>query len=542
MTVRDLGGFVDGESSAAPRPARGVVMLLETPIMDTATRVLLVGRRVIGPAVAMFALVLCTGGCERSPARPEVRSTTPQPARPNIIFVLVDTLRADRVGVYGRRLPSLTPTIDEVAAEGVTFERAIAQAPWTQPSIASMFTSYNPSVHQVFSYEAAAVELSPYEHHTVTVLADEFQTLAECLKAGGYVTAGSVANPVILPEYGFRQGFDHYDTTFADLSNQMSGDGVNEAAITWLKQRDTSKPFFLYLHYMDVHGPYNSGPQFVDDLLDAVEKNPNKRLLTPVERSRLGYLGKLPRNCPNPQRHFRLTRFREYWVARYESGIREFDYHFASLRAKLSEMGLWDEAYVIITADHGEALCEHGLWSHGYTTHHSDLHVPLILRWPGKLPPGNGQLPAGKRVSDTVRLIDVMPTLLAQLSLQQSADWPVQGVSLLPLISGHPFSEPLRAFAEGVKSGPKQQALYQDEWKLILTLETGRRQLFNPYDDYDEQIDLSARETERLDALSVMLRKQAEVNEQLATNVATSRVTVPAEQVERLKSLGYVGD
>lgn len=528
--------------SLVPLVARET-MLMQTGILDGAKRSNRAMCRIVGFALVSLTAVFIGPACERSPAdkeagTPSSRSESSGPESshsigPNIVFVLVDTLRADKVGAYGHA-PSLTPTIDAVASEGVTIERAVAQAPWTQPSVASLFSSYNPSVHRVFSYrQIPAPKPDGDATHEVAVFSAEFQTLAECLQAGGYVTGGIVANPFTLAEYGFAQGFDHYDTTMADRENLASGDVVNEAALTWLSQRDPSKPFFLYLHYMDVHGPYNAGPEFVDRLLNIVEGTSNKRLLTPRERSQLGYLGKLPPNCPNPQKHQRLKRFREYWVARYEAGIREFDHHFADLRARLSEMDLWDDTYVIITSDHGEALCEHGLWSHGYTTHHTDLHVPLILRWPSRLP-------TGKWISGTVRLIDVMPTVLSQLSLPVPDG--IQGVSLVPLIGDQPLPEPLPALAEGVKIGPKQQAIYYDDWKLIVSLETGRRQLYNLYDDYAEQFDLSVREAERVNTLSTMLEQLTEANDRLAVDFASGRATLPAEQVERLKSLGYVGD
>jgi arylsulfatase A-like enzyme len=451
--------------------------------------------------------------------------------KPNVIFVLVDTLRADRLGRYGRT-PSITPNMDALGEEGVIFERAIAQAPWTQPSIASMFSSFNPSVHRVFSYRQ--ISASPQDAaQKVAVFSERFKTLVECLKEAGYATAGINANPFVLQKYGFAQGFDHYDSSMASQKSLASGDVVNDAAVAWLAQRDTRKPFFLYLHYMDVHGPYNAGPEFLDDLLDEVERSPQKQLLTALQRNGLGYLGKLPPNCPNLQRHRRLTRFREYWIARYESGVREFDHHFGELRTKLKEMGLWEDSYIVLTSDHGEALCEHDFWSHGFSTHHTDLHVPLVLRWPG-------ELPEGRWVSGTVRLIDVMPTLLDQLTLPVPAG--IQGVSLTSVIEGKPLDEPLPALAEGVKVGPKQRAVYVDTWKLMVTLETGRKQLFDLYNDYHEYVDLSLSERDRVDSLVAVLEEQAELNDRLAIEYATGQTTVPAEQLERLKELGYVGD
>jgi len=507
-------------------------MLLQTAILSRNVVSKPLVYRACAFAIVALASAFGAAGCERQQVDPQPKAASPEPAMPNIVFVLVDTLRADKIGAYGRT-PSITPTIDSVAEEGVTFERPIAPAPWTQPSIASIFSSYNPSVHRVGCRVDKLSAPKRGAKRELMVFSDQFQTLAECLEAGGYVTSGVVANSVLQEQYGFAQGFDHYDIVDPGSGHAAPGDKLNEAALAWLRQRDTSKPFFLYLHYMDVHGPYNAGPQFVDDLLDAVEKNPNKRLLTPVEQSQLKYLDKLPPNCPNPQRHQPLTRFREYWVARYEAGIREFDHHLAGLRAKLSEMGLWDDTYVIITSDHGEALCEHELWSHGFSTHHSDLHVPLILRWPGTLP-------NGKWISGNVRLIDVMPTLLSQLSLKVPNG--IQGISLAPLIDGQPLPEVLPALAECVKGGPRQQAIHLGHWKLIVTRERERKQLYNLYDDYAEQIDLSVREPERVETLGAVLQRQVQANDKLASNFVTRAVPITAEQLERLRALGYVGD
>ena len=511
------------------------------------------------PWSILIVLVPLTA-CERSsPPRPsdeassapsarETVVTPSDPSKPNIIFILVDTLRADKVGAYHIK-DGLTPTIDAIAEEGVVIERAIAQAPWTMPSIFSLFCSYNVAVHRLFSYTEVYASVrrrahkqwlsncrqpaTPQREHITVVLDEQFQTLAEQLQAAGYATAGFVANPFVLAEYGFAQGFDHFDTSFADPYDLPSGDVVNQAAVAWLKQRDTTKPLFLYLHYMDVHGPYNAGPEFVDDLLDAVESAPIKHGLTPMERDRLAHLGKLPKNCPNPQRHRRLMRFREYWVARYESGIREFDHHLSDLRSSLSAVGLWDDAYVILTSDHGEALCEHGLWEHGISTHHNQLHVPLILRRPGVLP-------AGKWVSGTVRLMDMMPTLLEQLSLAVPEG--VQGVSFVPLIGDQSPAQPLPAMAEGVKLGPAQRAFYQGDWKLMVTLDTGRRQLFNLYDDRLEQIDLSVRNPERVEILARALQAQVELNQRLSAGFEGREATLTPEQIEQLRSLGYIGD
>lgn len=453
-------------------------------------------------------------------------------ARPRtIIFILVDTLRADRLGAYGHAR-GLSPTLDALAADGIVFDRAIAPAPWTQPSIASLFCSYYPSVHKVLKYGKESTP-NKEEVHYVSILADTFRTLAECLRDAGYVTAGFVANPFLLREYGFAQGFDHYDTSFA--KNTAPGSVVNDAVVEWL-ERDTERrePVFLYLHYMDVHGPYNARPELLDNLLDGVERNAARRRLSPRQMATMDkYLRKLPKDCPDPERHERLWNYLEYWEARYEAGIREFDVYLGDLQSRLSAMGLWDEAYVIITADHGEELCEHGLWGHGWSTFHAELHVPLILRWPGRLTPG-------RRVGGNVRLIDIMPTLLEQLGLAPAEG--SQGASLVPLIAGRPRDVPLPAFAEGVKARPHQRAVYLDQWKLIADIRTGAARFFDVAIDPLETKDLSTQRPQQRARLVRVLREQVQLNEQQARDVDAGQAPLSAEQIERLKSLGYVGD
>lgn len=149
-----------------------------------------------GFAIVMLTIALGAAGCERQQVDAQPKTASPERVRPNILFVLVDTFRADRIGAYGRT-PSITPTIDSVAEEGVTFERPIAQAPWTQPSIASIFSSYNPSVHRVGGSLTRLTASKQGADKEVAAFSDQFQTLAECLEAGGYVTSAIVANPVM---------------------------------------------------------------------------------------------------------------------------------------------------------------------------------------------------------------------------------------------------------------------------------------------------------------------------------------------------------
>jgi len=478
------------------------------------------------PVVALLAsLWSCRPAAEEGGVR---RADQPLP---NIVFILVDTLRADRLGAYGHSA-ELTPTMDALAAEGVIFDQAISAAPWTQPAVASLFCSYYPQVHQVLRYDRA-VEGAFRGGAQLAVFDDRFRTLAERLREAGYQTAGFSANPFVVEKYGFAQGFEHYDSSFA--MNTTPGNVVNDAALAWLEQRDTKRPFFLYLHYMDVHGPYLAGPEYLEPLLDAVEKRPNKRLLTLQEQCNLLYLGKhAPHGYSDLTRLNALSPYREYWVARYEAGVAEVDHHLGELRAALEQRGLWNDTYVVLTADHGEALCEHGFWDHGLSANHNQLHVPLILRWPGVLP-------GGQHVGGWVRLIDVMPTLLAQLRLPPVAG--VQGESLVPLLRDPAAGATRAAFAECVKLGPEQKALYLGSHKLLVQEGEPRGYLlFDVGTDPGEQRPLTADQAgETLRTLNRRLDEQIRENRRMAASFQAERTGLTAEERRRLEGIGYAG-
>ncbi len=499
------------------------------------------------PVLRWILLCVCAAvvwtGCDDSgtPSTPDAaagaaaRKARPAdpgpPPRPNIIFVLIDTLRADYLGVYGNPRRS-TPNIDAIAADGTVFDRAIAPAPWTQPSMASLFASVHPGVHRVLDYRQAFAG-AEQDAAKVSVFDDRFETLAESLQAGGYATAAFVANPFVVADYGFDQGFDHFDSSFA--KNTTPGRQVNQAAFAWLAMRDANQPFLLYLHYMDAHGPYNTGGDVLEPLLEEVERLPTKHRLTEEEVQRLNYLRKPPASRFDPARFQRLGWYREYWAARYEAGVRMADRFIGELRDGLVKMGLWEGSYVILTSDHGESLCGHGFWDHGLSTYHPELHVPLILRWPG-------QLPAGRRVRETVRLFDLMPTLLDQLRLPPPSI--VQGRSLVPYLADPPLAEPRIAFAEGVKFGPEQKAVYVGLWKLMVLFPPDGSEpqaaLYNHATDPGELTNLGRAEPGRVQAMFQLMRNQMDANARLAAGHNVQQMPLTPTQIERLRSLGYV--
>ena len=479
--------------------------------------------------LALAVLLPQAAGC-----RQPVDGHAPKQAKPpHIIFILIDALRADRVGCFGGER-NLTPTIDQIAAEGVCFERTIAAAPWTQPSVASLFCSCYPEVHKVQSY-GQAWDSTFTDTPKVAVFSDAFTTLAEMLQQQGYQTAAFSANPFVIAEYGYGQGFEHFDSSFASFTKESTtGAVVNDAVGAWLAQRDTARPTFLYLHYMDVHGPYEGDPEFLDARLAALEAEPNKHELTEEEDRRLAHLRRLPTSVSDPARHERLMPYREYWEARYEAGVRQMDNYLAALRQRLEELGVWQNAYVIVAADHGEALCEHHYWDHGLGVHDNQLHVPLILRWPGVLP-------AGRRVGATVRLIDVLPTIADQFRLAPLAG--VQGISLLPHLQSGPAPAPVAAFAESVKQGTEQKALYSGRLKVMyLEATPPRLDLFDIVADPHEQRSIAQQTDPRqLRALLTMVQRQMQENATLAATIESAAVPIDEAQRRRLESLGYFG-
>lgn len=462
-------------------------------------------------------------GCSR-----EAAAVDTQAPRPNVIFILIDTLRADRLGAYGPQR-QLSPTLDEIAREGVLFERATATAPWTLASVASLFSGCYPTVHKATDYRSVA---GPRDQNAgkVKAFSKQFTTLAEAFQEAGYQTAAVSANPFIIPRHGFGQGFDSFDALAG--ATHAPGDEVNRSALEWLARREHQRPFLLYLHYMDPHAPYRAAPEFLDPLIDKVRRTPNRRPLTNEERTAYrSYFVKSSIEFGDNQVHRRLRRTVEYWNARYDAGVMQVDAHIAALRDELRRQGLWDDALLIVTADHGEALGEHGTWGHGTTAYQDQLHVPLMLRWKGQLPPG-------QRIATGVRHFDVYPTLFDYLGMSAPAD--IQAVSLRGVIEGREGADRL-AFAEAVNTQPFLKAMVQGDWKLLYQADQRTGQLFNLKNDPGELQDCRTEHAAQLARLTREIQAQMAANEKRAEGVQETDAAVSEEDARRLEALGYLG-
>lgn len=444
------------------------------------------------------------------------------PRRPDIVVIMIDTLRADQLGCYGNTLGT-SPTIDAIAAEGVRFSDAVATAPWTCPSVASVFTSLYPARHGVIDHEGRYTDDD--DELVTDVLAENLETLAEGLRDAGYQTAAFVGNRWLQPVFGFSQGFETYDLVTV-RKFYPPGRKINEEIAAWLPKRDANRPLFLYVHYMDVHGPYNAPAEyrrtFVEPLVDRLKRGE----LTPLPDH---VRGLDPRRLIDVERS--LFRYREYWIARYDAGVRYVDDHVASLRDTLTQTGIWKDATVVILADHGEELADHGGGGHGFSLHGHQLQIPLTFRAPWITTPG--------RIDATVSLVDVAPTLWDLAG----ADAPVglDGRSLLPLIKGTELPRSEVAFAQAVKRMPNIVSAQIDGRKLIFDTTAGQWQYYDRRTDPTEHQPLATAPDDVAAQLRPALTKWV-TQSQAAVQPAVPHAAIDPETARLLKSIGYLQD
>jgi arylsulfatase A-like enzyme len=370
---------------------------------------------------------------------------------PNVLFILVDTLRHDRLAAYGYERHQTSPEIQRWLAEpGAVVEEAYSQAPWTLPSVISFMTGISPG-------EMLGTDMTSFG------IPAGVKPLAERMAELGYRTGGFVGNPVLHAGAGFGRGFGTYYAPPADVQwLRRHADDINRHAVPWLRsfQRE---PFFLYVHYIDPHDPYenpemiNGRAFFMPDYTGAVAGDWIHGI----------YNGRL--QMPDPERDI------PYIQALYDGEVRYVDRHIGALLAAL-DPEILENTLIVLTADHGEELGDHGGWKHGQTLYEEQIHVPLIVRWDGHVKPGT-------RLSGTVRLLDLVPTLLAATG--GKAEEAFDGVDLLPALTGQGELPRRPAFAEGLSGGPLRAAAVLDRQKLILF---NREEPFRPADALQEHL------------------------------------------------------
>ena len=419
----------------APRVLRGGAGAVATPRIALSLLV----AAVIGGVIAQRFVHLTPPSRSAAPPVPEGLTD-----RPNLILLMVDTLRADHVSCYGGPDAVETPNLCRIAQDGGTRYLGFSHASWTKPATATLLTSLVPSTHQTMSKTAA---LSP-----------DIDTLAEALKARGYATGGIVSNTNLTEAFGFAQGFDEYQylgpdylfraqesssklvlyqilrrAYFTAVPGLRFGDFyqdsavVNEHAFEFLERHRSSR-FFLFLHYMDAHDPYFRHPYDGHGIARAANQHPDPSMSAEMHEL-------------------------------YKGEIAYLDGNFGKLIAKLEELGLYDDSVIVVVADHGEEFLDHGGFWHGLTLYEEQIHVPLLVKWrKGErlAPPEENDVPA--------RLIDVAPTLLARA-----------GARVPPAMQGLDLAGDLRqrneaqrtVFSEENHEGNVLRAVRTERWKWI---------------------------------------------------------------------------
>lgn len=413
-------------------------------------------------------------------------------ARPNIILIVVDTLRPDHLGCYGY-VRNTSANVDKFASEAVVFENAFSQAPVTGPSTSSILSGFLPHETKIMN--------------NTTPLPPEVNTLAEVLKKTGYHTYGVVSNWVLRKKNKFDQGFDIYDDRMDDhKGRERIAEHTTSRALEILTQHESGN-FFLYLHYQDPHGPYVPAPPY-DKLFANHGQKPYPMKIT----------GK--GGIPPYQKLGDHTDF-HYYVSQYDGEIAYFDEHFGRLIEGLRQLGLYENSLLIFTADHGEAMGESNrFFAHGHNLGHDQIHVPLIVRHPDLAP--------GRR-KDCVQLLDVATTIISSAGIKPGPGY--RGQNLLSL---YPLREVVCS-----ELNVNGTTVIVDGLKVIVY---GRNaMLFNIFKDPREQNNLAVDPANR-DAANGLIQHVIRLRQEDFVAAQKSQQSSPLTEDEKakLRSLGYI--
>jgi len=464
--------------------------------------------------------------------------------RPNICFILIDSVRADHFPCYGYSRIS-TPNIDRIAQEGVVYDNAIVAAPWTLQSVSSIFTGLYPSQHGV-----------SWGHQT---LDKEHSTLAEMLNDGGYYTVGWSANPWIDPRTDLSRGFTEFVQTGRVFNTSSPGklQRAIEKAYMLVRSRivankggeqlvrlaqkhfkrlsSKSSPFFNFMFYLEPHSPYQPNKKTANQLLPADVSH--RQALNINWRPNDYYVGKSKLTAKD----FKVL------TDLYDAEIVGTDERIGKNIKALEEAGILDDTIVVIAGDHGENFGDHGLVGHGYGLHDSLVRVPLIIRYPKRFP-------AGTRINDQVQVQDLVPTLLelAGVDLKQYPKLS-QNRSLLPeKMSSEPrkwtFSEHIRpsreTFYELAKKYPNfnptryvqdRRSIRGDGWKYV-SVTDGSKELYDLSQDADENKNLAETKPEKAKELHAYL----DDNLPMSGSEGATVMEMDDLTLKHLRSLGYV--
>jgi arylsulfatase A-like enzyme len=455
------------------------------------------------PAALLATLAACGPGTR--PAQETLVEVAGWPAP--IIFVMIDTLRADHTSLLGYERDT-TPFLSELAESSIVFERAHAAAAWTRPSVASVFTSRLPEAHGCEDRKG--------------VLSESLTLLPEVLQSAGYETRGVITNGMIADTWGFDQGWDSYRFVKRRPMREYTDAGLLELFVTQALDALAPPPFFLYLHYVDPHEPYLLHPEHEWDPDYDGTFNGEVATLEPFRH-----------RTPSPANRQRV-------VDLYDGEVAYMDRHLRRLFDELQTRGLLDQSWIVITSDHGEGLWDHGEMGHAGQVQQEVLHVPLLIR-----PPGGLETPM--RVSEPISLIDVAPTLVQFVGLNVPAEW--DGRSWAPYLGGGPRSPARPVVSDEEVDGKRLATVVDGRWKLVVDLDSGDRALYDLVRNPDEleelaidPVDTPHAEAERLEQeLSAALSAAARRRPADAIELREELRELPPDVAAQMEALGYVG-
>jgi arylsulfatase A-like enzyme len=371
--------------------------------------------------------------------------------KPNIILISIDTLRQDHVGIYGYKR-NTTPTIDDIAREGIYFKNAVSAAPWTLPAHMSMLTGLPPSIHSI-------------ENHT-NKLSKDIQIVAELFKAQKYKTAGIITLPFVSAKYGFSKGFDEYVQRVTRKSKK-----VTDYVLNWL-QNNKNQRFFLFIHFCDVHLAY--GPPVEYAKMFGVDTTKDSWRYY----GRFMFLKKFfDPAIPMPKN------VKKNMIGLYDGEIRSVDFNISRLIKFLERENIYDNTILVITSDHGEEFKEHNSLGHAHTFYAEVINVPLIIRFPGKIR-------GGLKVNEPVITSDIPLTLLNMAKIKAPHQFKKYSVDLGSYFNRSSLKKnPNRELlVETTSNGPKRLAIIKNGYKYIAPFKFHPRKMEHKWIQIPESI------------------------------------------------------
>ena len=361
---------------------------------------------------------------------PAVPERNLEPAK-NVVVLVIDTLRADKLRPFNPQTRVKTPAIDQFASDGAVFELAQAPENWTKPSVASILTGLHPQTHQQKTGDAA--------------LPSSAELLSEHLQGEGFATGGFIANGYVSDRFGFDQGWDDYTNYIREEKSTEAKDVFDDAG-NWIEAHKDGR-FFAYIQTIDPHVPYDPPgkylqmydpseyagqirPRMTGDLLEKAKRNPPQVVFDASDKRRLEAL--------------------------HDGEITKHDHFFGAFLERLSALGLANDTLIVVTSDHGEEFDDHGSWGHGHSVYQELLHVPLMFRLPNRVP-------AGTKVGEAVSTLDISATVTDLLGVPAMTH--NEGHALVGLMLGEAPSQPAVAFSDFQDD---RRVITTGRWKLIL--------------------------------------------------------------------------